>query len=150
MWPGPQRLFNPSFWFASKTFLIRRGETRLEFSQSASDRSASRRISLMVGLALLVALVMLTGLLPAQAVAKAKKAFGAAIAWNGFDNFYFLFSYEDSKKRLMLPYNLKILKKVSSLGRKATPMKTSFGPPTTSKTWSRTARRTKKPSWKRA
>ena len=127
---------------------------------------------------MLVALVMLTGLLPAQAVAKAKKMFGAAIlkkpdhsvvlaatnhtslnplwhgelmamkkfwemhkpfrinpkdsiffathepcpyclaaiAWNGFDNFYFLFSYEDSKKRLKLPYNLKILKEVFKLG----------------------------------
>ena len=40
----------------------------------------------------------------------------AAITWNGFDNFYFLFSYEDSKKSFKIPYDLKILKDVFKLG----------------------------------
>jgi len=36
----------------------------------------------------------------------------SAITWSGFDNFYFLFSYEDSRDEFNIPHDLKILKEV--------------------------------------
>ena len=36
--------------------------------------------------------------------------FGAAITWSGFDNFYYLFSYTDTKDAFNIPHDLKILK----------------------------------------
>lgn len=33
----------------------------------------------------------------------------AAIAWSGFDNFYYLFSYEDSRDAFKIPHDLNIL-----------------------------------------
>lgn len=36
----------------------------------------------------------------------------SAIAWSGFDNFYFLFSYEDSRDEFAIPYDLAILAEV--------------------------------------
>jgi tRNA(Arg) A34 adenosine deaminase TadA len=39
----------------------------------------------------------------------------SAIAWAGFDNFYFLFSHEDSRDAFNIPHDLKILKEVFRL-----------------------------------
>ena len=39
----------------------------------------------------------------------------SAITWAGFDNFYFLFSHEDSRAVFDIPHDLKILKEVFSL-----------------------------------
>ena len=36
----------------------------------------------------------------------------SAITWSGFDNFYFLFSYEDSRDAFAIPHDLKILQEV--------------------------------------
>ncbi len=36
----------------------------------------------------------------------------SAITWSGFDNFYYLFSYEDSRDRFSIPHDLNILKEV--------------------------------------
>ena len=36
----------------------------------------------------------------------------AAIAWSGFDNFYFLFSYEDTRDAFAIPHDLAILDEV--------------------------------------
>ena len=36
----------------------------------------------------------------------------SAITWAGFDNFYYLFSHEDSRDSFAIPHDLKILKKV--------------------------------------
>ena len=36
----------------------------------------------------------------------------AAIAWSGFDNFYYLFSYEDSRDEFEIPHDLAILAEV--------------------------------------
>jgi tRNA(Arg) A34 adenosine deaminase TadA len=36
----------------------------------------------------------------------------AAIAWSGFDNFYYLFSYEDSRDEFEIPHDLAILSEV--------------------------------------
>jgi tRNA(Arg) A34 adenosine deaminase TadA len=36
----------------------------------------------------------------------------SAITWSGFDNFYYLFSYEDSRDEFNIPHDLKILKEV--------------------------------------
>lgn len=36
----------------------------------------------------------------------------SAITWSGFDNFYYLFSYEDSKDAFDIPHDLKILEQV--------------------------------------
>ena len=36
----------------------------------------------------------------------------SAITWGGYDNFYFLFSYEDSKDSFNIPHDLRILKEV--------------------------------------
>jgi tRNA(Arg) A34 adenosine deaminase TadA len=39
----------------------------------------------------------------------------SAITWAGFDNFYFLFSHEDSRDAFNIPHDLKILKEVFRL-----------------------------------
>ena len=39
----------------------------------------------------------------------------SAITWAGFDNFYFLFSHEDSRDSFAIPHDLKILKEVFTL-----------------------------------
>jgi tRNA(Arg) A34 adenosine deaminase TadA len=36
----------------------------------------------------------------------------AAIAWSGFDNFYYLFSYEDSRDDFNIPHDLNILEEL--------------------------------------
>jgi tRNA(Arg) A34 adenosine deaminase TadA len=36
----------------------------------------------------------------------------SAITWAGFDNFYFLFSYEDSRDDFAIPHDLRILEEV--------------------------------------
>ena len=36
----------------------------------------------------------------------------SAITWGGFDNFYYLFSHEDSRDEFAIPHDLKILKEV--------------------------------------
>jgi tRNA(Arg) A34 adenosine deaminase TadA len=36
----------------------------------------------------------------------------SAITWSGFDNFYYLFTYEDSKQAFSIPYDIDILKSV--------------------------------------
>jgi tRNA(Arg) A34 adenosine deaminase TadA len=36
----------------------------------------------------------------------------SAITWSGFDNFYYLFSHEDSRDSFAIPHDLKILKEV--------------------------------------
>ena len=39
----------------------------------------------------------------------------SAITWTGFDNFYYLFSHEDSRDAFDIPHDLKILKEVFTL-----------------------------------
>jgi len=39
----------------------------------------------------------------------------SAITWSGFDNFYYLFSHEDSRDSFSIPHDLKILKEVFTL-----------------------------------
>lgn len=39
----------------------------------------------------------------------------SAITWAGFDNFYYFFSYEDSRDAFAIPHDLKILKEVFDL-----------------------------------
>ncbi|MDP3895682.1 MAG: nucleoside deaminase [Mesorhizobium sp.] len=39
----------------------------------------------------------------------------SAITWTGFDNFYYLFSHEDSRDAFAIPHDLKILKDVFTL-----------------------------------
>lgn len=39
----------------------------------------------------------------------------AAITWAGFDNFYYFFSYEDSRDSFAIPHDLKILKEIFGL-----------------------------------
>lgn len=39
----------------------------------------------------------------------------SAITWSGFDNFYFLFSHEDSRDSFAIPHDLRILKEVFTL-----------------------------------
>ncbi len=39
----------------------------------------------------------------------------SAITWGGYDNFYFLFSHEDSRDSFNIPHDLKILKEVFTL-----------------------------------
>ncbi|KAK7935597.1 cytidine/deoxycytidylate deaminase family protein [Apiospora marii] len=36
----------------------------------------------------------------------------SGITWSGFDNFYYLFTYEDSRDRFGIPYDLQILQEV--------------------------------------
>jgi tRNA(Arg) A34 adenosine deaminase TadA len=40
----------------------------------------------------------------------------SAITWSGYDNFYYLFSYEDSRDRFNMPYDIQILKEVFGNG----------------------------------
>jgi tRNA(Arg) A34 adenosine deaminase TadA len=40
----------------------------------------------------------------------------SAITWAGYDNFYYLFSYEDSRDSFNIPHDLRILKEVFNLG----------------------------------
>ena len=40
----------------------------------------------------------------------------SSITWTGFDNFYYLFSHEDSRDSFNIPHDLKILKEVFKLG----------------------------------
>lgn len=40
----------------------------------------------------------------------------SAITWSGYDNFYYLFSYEDSRDRFNMPYDMQILKDVFGNG----------------------------------
>lgn len=39
----------------------------------------------------------------------------SAITWGGYDNFYYLFSHEDSRDSFAIPHDLKILKQVFTL-----------------------------------
>ncbi|MHA1571770.1 MAG: nucleoside deaminase [Alphaproteobacteria bacterium] len=39
----------------------------------------------------------------------------SAITWAGFDNFYYLFSHEDSRDAFQIPHDLRILKEVFTL-----------------------------------
>ena len=39
----------------------------------------------------------------------------SAITWTGFDNFYYLFSHEDSRDSFAIPHDLNILKEVFRL-----------------------------------
>jgi tRNA(Arg) A34 adenosine deaminase TadA len=39
----------------------------------------------------------------------------SAITWTGFENFWFLFSHEDSRDSFAIPHDLKILKEVFTL-----------------------------------
>jgi len=39
----------------------------------------------------------------------------SAITWTGFDNFYYLFSHEDSRDAFAIPHDLRILKEVFTL-----------------------------------
>ena len=39
----------------------------------------------------------------------------SAITWSGFDNFIFLFPYEDTKNSFNIPHDLKILKEVFNI-----------------------------------
>ncbi|MET0940852.1 MAG: nucleoside deaminase [Mesorhizobium sp.] len=39
----------------------------------------------------------------------------SAITWTGFDNFYYLYSHEDSRDSFAIPHDLKILKEVFTL-----------------------------------
>ncbi len=39
----------------------------------------------------------------------------SAITWTGFDNFYYLFSHEDSRDNFAIPHDLRILKEVFTL-----------------------------------
>lgn len=40
----------------------------------------------------------------------------SAITWTGFDNFYYLFDYQDSQDSFAIPHDIKILKEVFGLG----------------------------------
>jgi tRNA(Arg) A34 adenosine deaminase TadA len=63
----------------------------------------------------------------AAGVARGNKLFGAAIlrktdwstvisiTWGGYDNFYYLFSHEDSRDSFNIPHDLRILKAVFGL-----------------------------------
>ena len=39
----------------------------------------------------------------------------SAITWAGFDNFVYLFSYDESRDRFSIPHDLKILKEVFNI-----------------------------------
>lgn len=51
----------------------------------------------------------------------------SAITWAGFDNFYYLFSHEDSRDSFAIPHDLKILKRSSRWSRAATTPTTPTG-----------------------
>ena len=50
----------------------------------------------------------------------------SAITWAGYDNFYYLFSYEDSRDDFAIPHDLKILKEVFNLKEGEYPKNNSF------------------------
>ncbi len=50
----------------------------------------------------------------------------SAITWSGFDNFWFLFSHEDSRDAFAIPHDLKILKEVFKLEPGGYSMKNAF------------------------
>ena len=41
----------------------------------------------------------------------------SAITWSGFDNFYYLFHYEETESTFNIPYDLKILKEVFKIDK---------------------------------
>ena len=41
----------------------------------------------------------------------------SAITWSGFDNFYYLFHYEETESTFNIPYDLKILKEVFKINK---------------------------------
>ena len=41
----------------------------------------------------------------------------SAITWSGFDNFYYLFNYEETESTFNIPYDLKILKEVFKIDK---------------------------------
>ena len=41
----------------------------------------------------------------------------SAITWSGFDNFYYLFHYEETESNFNIPYDLKILKEVFKIDK---------------------------------
>ena len=41
----------------------------------------------------------------------------SAITWSGFDNFYYLFHYEETESNFHIPYDLKILKEVFKIDK---------------------------------
>ena len=43
----------------------------------------------------------------------------SAITWSGFDNFYYLFHYEETESTFYIPYDLKILKEVFKIDKGA-------------------------------
>jgi len=43
----------------------------------------------------------------------------SAITWGGYDNFYYLFSHEDSRDSFAIPHDIRILKEVFSVGEHA-------------------------------
>ena len=43
----------------------------------------------------------------------------SAITWSGFDNFYYLFHYEETESNFNIPYDLKILKEVFKIDKGA-------------------------------
>ena len=43
----------------------------------------------------------------------------SAITWSGFDNFYYLFPYEETESTFNIPYDLKILKEVFKIDKGA-------------------------------
>lgn len=50
----------------------------------------------------------------------------SAITWSGFDNFWFLFSHEDSRDAFAIPHDLKILKEVFRLEPGGYAMRNAF------------------------
>lgn len=50
----------------------------------------------------------------------------SAITWTGFDNFYYLFSHEDSRDAFSIPHDLKILKEVFTLDPGGYNMKNAY------------------------
>ena len=41
----------------------------------------------------------------------------SAITWSGFDNFYYLFHYEETESNFNIPYDLKILKEIFKIDK---------------------------------
>ena len=64
----------------------------------------------------------------------------SAITWCGFDNFYYFFTYEDSRDAFGIPHDLKILKRSSASTTATTGEATRSGPRTRSPHWSRPSR----------
>ena len=64
----------------------------------------------------------------------------SAITWCGFDNFYYFFTYQDSRDAFGIPHDLKILKEVFGVDDGGIGEATRFGPRTRSPPWSRPRR----------